>query len=311
MCGLFTKGGNHAILDRTINSKYMPELPEIETIRRGLLEKVLEKPILSVRVNNEEILRSPRRRFTQTLKGKEFISIGRRGKMLIFTIAEEGGEPTGRFFLARLGMTGRLVYFDEENGSREGNSYARKKSYAHAHCHFILGFESSGSLLFCDSRKFGYLEIVDEAGLEAKLRRFGPEPLDKSFTWQALEKILDKRKVSIKALLLNQECIAGIGNIYADEILFDAGIMPTRRASLEREEIRSLHRSMKRILKKAVEKRGTSFSDYVDAAGEKGNFQNFLKIYGRQGKPCIGCSGIVERMVVAGRGTNFCRSCQK
>jgi formamidopyrimidine-DNA glycosylase len=290
----------------------MPELPEIETIRKGLLEKVLEKPVLSVRINNEKVLRSPRSRFTKALKGNKFADIGRRGKMLIFTIGKESGELTGDYFLARLGMTGRLVYFDEEDAIWGGNSYVHKKSYAHKHCHFIFRFEGGGALLFCDSRKFGYLEIVDEAELRAKISKFGPEPLDKDFTWRKLEEILDGRKTNLKAFLLNQGRIAGIGNIYADEILFDAGIMPTRSVvSLSQEEIQALHGSMKRILKKAVQKRGTSFSDYVDAAGKKGSFQDFLKIYGRQGKPCISCGGIVERIVVAGRGTNFCRACQK
>lgn len=290
----------------------MPELPEIETIRRGLLEKVLEKPVLSVRINNEEVLRSPRLRFTRALRGDKFTDIGRRGKMLIFEIARENGELTGDYFLARLGMTGRLVYFEECDAMWGGNSYPHKKSYAHTHCHFILCFKDAGALLFCDSRKFGYLEIVDKAGLRAKISKFGPEPLDKKFTWRKLEEVMEGRKTNIKAFLLNQQCIAGIGNIYADEILFDARIMPTRSvASLTREEIKILHGSIKRILRKAVQKRGTSFSDYVDAAGKKGSFQDFLKIYGRQGKPCVGCGGIVQRTVVAGRGTNFCRACQE
>lgn len=290
----------------------MPELPEIETIRKGLMEKVLEKPVLSVRVNNGKILRGPRRGFAEALRGNKFTEIKRRGKMLIFTIAKESGEPAGKSFLARLGMTGRLVYSEKENGPWGECGRARENSRTDAHCHFVLHFEGGGVLLFCDSRRFGYLEIADKAGLEAKLGSFGPEPLDRDFTWKKLREILDDRRTAVKALLLDQRRIAGIGNIYADEILFDAKIMPVREArSLSPEEARSLCRSIKRILRKAVRRRGTSFSDYVDAAGEKGGFQEFLKVYGRQGEPCVGCGGIVERTTVAGRGTNFCRVCQK
>jgi len=295
-----------------INAKYMPELPEIETIRMGLSKKALGKPILNVRINNEAVLRNAKREFEKALQGKTVMEVRRRGKMLIFAIAEKDGKPTGKGLLARLGMTGRLVYFDKEDALWGGYSYMHKKSYAHKHCHFVLCFKGGEVLLFCDSRRFGYLMIVDEAGLETKLRAFGPEPLDRGFTWHKLREIMDRHKTSVKAFLLNQRYVAGIGNIYADEVLFDAGIMPTRSvSSLSRGEIRALHGSIKRILKKAVQKRGTSFSDYVDASGERGGFQDFLRVYGRRGKPCIGCGGSVKRTVVAGRGTNFCPKCQK
>jgi formamidopyrimidine-DNA glycosylase len=209
-------------------------------------------------------------------------------------------------------MTGRLVQFGPEDALWGSESYREKDSYSHRHCRVILRFKGGYVLFFCDPRKFGYMEIVDEKGLMEKLRRFGPEPLEQDFTLSVLCDILRGRKTGIKALLLNQSCIAGIGNIYADEILFEAGILPTRPAgSLTAEETKALYRSIRKILKKAVEKRGTSFSDYVDASGKEGNYQKSLKIYGRKGKPCIGCAGTVQRAVVAGRGTNYCPACQK
>lgn len=290
----------------------MPELPEVETIKNGLKEKVLGKPILKVEVNNAQVLRNSREHFVKKLKGASIKDIQRRGKMLIFTIENKNAEKTGDFLLVRLGMTGRLVYFDSEDALWGGYSVEHKGSYAYKHCHFALRFEGGGVLLFCDSRKFGYLQIVDEKGLEEKLKNFGPEPLGEEFTLKKLKEIIDDRKTNIKALLLNQSCIAGIGNIYADEILFDAKIRPTRQAGgLSDEEIKALYKSIKKILKKAVEKRGTTFSDYVDASGNEGGFQKFLKVYGRAGLPCDGCEGKVKRIVVAGRGTNYCPICQK
>jgi formamidopyrimidine-DNA glycosylase len=291
----------------------MPELPEVETIKNGLIKKALGKPILKVEVNNESILRGGRKAsFARALKGKNIGDIQRRGKMLIMEIDDENGKKTGKFLLVRLGMTGRLVHFDREDALWGGYSFKDKDSYAYKHCHFILRFAGGGVLLFCDSRMFGYLQIVGERGLKEKLQDFGPEPLEKDFTLRVLDNMMDGRKTSIKALLLNQKYIAGIGNIYADEILFDAGIRPTREASgLSAEERKMLYKSIKKVLRKAVQRRGTTFSDYVDASGNEGGYQRFLKVYGRAGKPCVGCRGEVQRIVVAGRGTNFCPSCQK
>jgi formamidopyrimidine-DNA glycosylase len=290
----------------------MPELPEIETIRRGLVESVLQRPILEVAVNDAHALRTGKKRFVSSLQGKKIADIRRRGKMLIFVLGEGPGKSTGEFLLARLGMTGRLVQFGPEDALWGSESYREKDSYSHRHCRIILRFKGGHILYFCDPRKFGYREIVNEKGLMEKLRKFGPEPLEKGFTLSALRDILKGRKTRIKALLLNQACIAGIGNIYADEVLFDAGILPTRIAgSLTEEETRALYRSIRKILKKAVEKRGTSFSDYVDASGKEGGYQKSLKIYGRKGQACKGCEGKVQHAVVAGRGTNYCPVCQK
>jgi formamidopyrimidine-DNA glycosylase len=290
----------------------MPELPEIETIRRGLSESVLHKPILKVDVNNASVLRTEEKRFDHALRGHSFGEVNRRGKMMIFPLVAKGGKRTGEYLIARLGMTGRLVSFGAEDALWGSESYKQKDSYSYKHCHVAIRFADKSLLLYCDSRRFGYMEILDEEGLRKKLAKFGPEPLEKGFTLRTLVRIMEGRKTGIKAFLLNQSCIAGIGNIYADEILFDAGIMPTRKVvSLTLAEKAALYKSMRRILRKAVEKRGTSFSDYVDATGKEGSYQKSLRIYGRAGEPCLGCKGKVQRMVVAGRGTNYCSVCQK
>lgn len=289
----------------------MPELPEIETIKNGLREKVCKKPILKVLVNNASVIRNRKSNFIKILEGGKFASIERRGKMLIFEIEKkrDGGK---NFLLARLGMTGRLVYFDDTDAPWGGHSFESKKSFSYKHCHIVFTFEGGGVLLFCDTRRFGYMEIVDEKGLGKKLETFGPEPLSLEFTLKIFQEIMKGKKTNIKALLLNQKYIAGIGNIYADEILFEAKIDPRRSAdSLSIEEVKNIYRAVKKILKKAVANRGTTFSDYVDSSGEKGNFKRHLKVYGRGGMDCLGCKGEVKRIVVAGRGTSFCGSCQK
>lgn len=289
----------------------MPELPEVETIRRGLEEKVLGRLVLKVVVSNPVALRSSKESFEKVLRGKSFDKIGRRGKMLIFFLKKDNsGED--RFLLVRLGMTGRLVYFGKEDALWGSNSYENKNSYSSRHCHIVFCFKGGGSLLFCDVRRFGYMEIVDKEKLEEKLAAFGPEPLGSGFTLVAFRRTLEGRKGNIKAFLLDQKRIAGIGNIYADEILFDAGISPLRNIqSLSSDEVKKIYTSIKKILKRAVEKRGTTFSDYVDASGNKGSYKNSLKVYGRGGKDCLGCSGKVKKIIVAGRGTNFCDRCQR
>jgi formamidopyrimidine-DNA glycosylase len=290
----------------------MPELPEIETIRRGLEETILRMPILKVDVNNASVLKTDKKRFIAALEGKELSDVRRRGKMLIFSLADRSGKADGEYLIARMGMTGRLVYFGAEDALWGSGSYADKDSFSHKHCHVALRFKNGSTLLFCDSRRFGYMEILDEKGLDVKMRGFGPEPLDGKFRARDFEKIVAGKKTNIKALLLDQKRVAGIGNIYADEILFEAGVRPDRLADgLTADETRRIHAAMKSVLKKAVEKRGTTFSDYVDSGGKEGGYQKFLKVYGRAGEKCSECGTVVRKMRLAGRGTNYCPVCQK
>ncbi len=290
----------------------MPELPEIETIKNGLLLKVVGEPILKVVVNNESVIKNSKKDFIKMLKDGEIASITRRGKMLIFDIRKEKKSATENFLLARLGMTGRLVHFGKEDALWGGYSFKNKKSFSHKHCHIILSFQDGGVLLFCDMRRFGYMEIVNKDELERKFGSFGPEPLSTDFTLRVFQKIVAAKKTNIKALLMNQKYIAGIGNIYADEILFEAKINPRRIAgSLSEDEVEAIYKAIKKILRKAVTNRGTTFSDYVDVEGNGGGFQKYLKVYGREGEKCAGCEGRVQKVRLAGRGTHFCPRCQK
>ncbi len=276
----------------------MPELPEIETIRRGLVETVLDRPILSVAARGK-VVKDGSAAFGAALEGRRFTGLERRGKMLIFSLSRKRSDRTAHYLLARLGMTGRLLYAGK--GETEGGK----------HCFMVIRFRGA-SLSYCDPRQFGSLRVVDAAGLERRLQEFGPEPLDKKFTPGVLRRVLAGSRTSIKALLLDQKRIAGIGNIYADEVLFASGVDPRRRAdSLTRAEADRLHGNIKRILRRAIVERGTTVSDYVDAAGRRGGYQRFLRVYGRAGKECPVCGGTVQRLQVAGRGTHYCPKCQK
>lgn len=290
----------------------MPELPEVETIRRGLSEKLLDRLVLKVEVKNAKVLRNSKKDFISGLESKAFSRIERRGKMLVLSIKRRKSEVL-KFLLIRLGMTGQLIYFDNKDTLWGGHSFEHKGSFAYKHCHLIFYFEGGGVLLFNDIRRFGNLEIVDSEGLKRKMKSFGVEPLGEDFTVKNFSEIFAGKKANIKALLLNQKYIAGIGNIYADEALFDAGVLPIRRAeSLSSEERKKLQKSIVKILKKSVENKGTTFSDYRDSNGDSGNFKKYLKVYGREGENCLRCKkNKIQKIVVAGRGTHFCKFCQK
>jgi len=180
------------------------------------------------------------------------------------------------------------------------------------HTHLIFSFANGAKLFFNDLRKFGYAKIVGEKELEKIKGEYGIEPLTKDFTLKAFKEALGVRNAPIKAILLNQGLIAGIGNIYADEALFEARIRPSRRAgSLSDKETEALFKAVNNIIKKAIKYRGTTFSNYVDASGRKGNFTKLLKVYHREGKKCKRCGGVIKKARIAGRGTRFCEKCQK
>lgn len=286
----------------------MPELPEVETIRADLEQKILGKRIKAVHVERLSSLRNGLNDFLILLKYNEFIGLGRKGKLLYFKL-----KKNKRWLLIHLKMTGQLIYCDRKELVAGGHSeMGAVACEAGKHTRVWLEFSDGAKLFFNDLRAFGYLRLVNEAELGLELAKFGPEPMDSGFTFSYLSDKLRNRTVSIKAVLLNQQIVAGIGNIYADEILFASGILPWRPSlSLKPEEIRSIIKQSKSILRKAVKNRGTTFNNYVDASGRKGKFMSMLKVYGRKGEKCLRCGGMVLKKRVAGRGTAYCADCQK
>ena len=300
----------------------MPELPEVETIKNDLKEKILNKKIKKVDLRLKKIVKSSARNFALDLEGNNFKDIERRGKLLIFGVGtKQRFVPTNKYLLIHLRMTGQLIYQKNKkiiagghsDGGREEAAPRFYNDLPNKHTHVIFYFSDKSQLFFNDLRRFGVVKIVNEKELEEIIDDFGIEPLEKSFSLKIFKDIIGNKSGNVKAFLLNQKYVAGIGNIYADEILFEAKILPNRKViSLKIEEIKKLYQAIRKILKKAVKHRGTTFYSYADARGQKGNFTKFLKVYKREGESCLRCrKGIIQKTKIAGRGTRYCDRCQE
>ncbi len=271
----------------------MPELPEAETIVRDLSPKIGGLRIESSELLYPPLLKDAAKHPVDEIIGKRILSVNRRGKMILLDCSD------GLTLLFHLKMTGRLLF-------------CSRSSPRDKHLHFILRFEGVKSeLRFRDIRKFGYIRCLptQDACLTGGLPRLGPEPLD--IDLNSFSRIFRGRRARIKGLLLDQSFIAGIGNIYADEILHRARIHPAIPASeLDGKKRRTLWRAMRAVLSNAIESRGTSIQDYADTEGRRGRFQNFLQVYGREGGSCRICGERIERLRLGGRSTFFCPCCQ-
>lgn len=268
----------------------MPELPEVETIRRGLEKRILAKKINRVEINTDRMVKKPSpKRFKEKVEGKNFTQVIRRGKYLILVLS------SGKKIVIHLRMTGQLIYGRRDTKSRVS---------------FLL---SNGKYLnLNDKRHLGEIRLVENWEKVPGIAKMGMEPLEDSFTLKVFGEMLNKKKARIKPLLMNQEFLAGVGNIYAQEALFKAKIHPERHAHrLKRDEVRALFSEIKKVLKKAIDYKGSSLSSYVDAQGRKGSFHSRLQVYGRGGEPCVKCKTPLKFIKLAGRGTSFCPKCQK
>jgi formamidopyrimidine-DNA glycosylase len=308
----------------------MPELPEVETIARGLAKRVTGDEIESVWLGQKkEPLKSPAQEIAAVLERSRIAVVRRMGKHIVFDLEKNGlarapslakggnrqksgsratnnalNSPTSAGGNARpttikaqwivhLGMTGRLQVCPPETEIEK-------------HTHAVLKLVSGRELRFVDPRRFGRLSVVTTAGFETG----GIEPLE--IDLDRFIELFRGRKTPIKSALLNQKLLRGVGNIYADESLFRAGIRPRRRAAtIKREELVKLHSSIKEVLQEAIALGGSSISDYVDADGEEGFFQLQHRAYGREGEPCLVCKTPIKRVVIAGRSSHYCPKCQK
>lgn len=274
----------------------MPELPEVETIRRDLERLLAGKTITGVKVLFAgSIAHPPVEKLAAGLAGRRFAGTGRRGKFLLLCLDDHS------VLVFHLRMTGRLVCTGPEKVPQK-------------HVHVLFYLDDGSVLYFQDTRKFGRLWWLRQAELDsfAAFKALGPEPLSADFGFLPFCRAMRGRNLSVKAFLLDQKAVAGVGNIYADEILFKSGIRPERPvSSLSNGEKERLYRSVRQVLEYAIECRGTTFSDYRDALGDEGGFQARLKVYKRHGKPCFSCGGIILKTRVAGRGTHFCPNCQR
>lgn len=284
----------------------MPELPEVETIRRDLTKQVIGKRIKKVTIKKSRLVKNPDGFFIKILRGNKIIKIDRIGKLIIFVL------KNNLYLLTHLKMTGQLIYIKQKNRTIGGHSFASDQmDYPNQYTYIMIEFADGSNLYFNDIRTFGYMQIVNKQELFLIKERFGIEPLTKNFTVTNWKKIFKNRKTNLKALLLNQQLIAGIGNIYADEICFAAKVRPMRQINkITNQEIEELFRQTKKIIKQAIAKRGTTFNNYVDTFGRRGNFVKHLQVYGRGQKKCKICKTDIKKIKLAGRGTHFCPHCQ-
>lgn len=267
----------------------MPELPEAETIARGLNAAIAGASIRAVEVRSAKNAVAPRGvDFAQALRGDRIERVGRRGKYVVLSLR------SGRRLVVGLRMTGRLLV---RTGAEPPGT------------HVVFTLSGGRTLLFADVRTFGRVRLVERG--ETWDDALGLEPLHEGFTVEAFAGMLAGRKTPVKVLLLNQQRIAGIGNIYACEALWRAGIRPSRPSrSVTKAAAVRLHRAVIDVLTRAIELRGSSIDDYVDASGARGGFQDVLSVYGRKGAPCLRCGKPIVRTMLGQRGTWWCRGCQ-
>lgn len=290
----------------------MPELPEVETIRLQLDRVLKGLKITGVEVLNKKSFIGD----VGEVRGVRVVGVRRRAKITII-------ELENNIYLAiHLKLTGQLIYRKQETGiSEQSEKYCEQKDGPFAVCELpnkftrvIISFDNGGKLFFNDLRIFGWIRVIRDIR-EIGEEKLGPEANDeKDFSLEYFQGILAKTKKPIKIVLMDQEKIAGIGNIYANEALFDAGIGPSRRSdSLSEEEIKKLRNLIIKILNEAIEHKGSSDRDeaYRQISGEKGTHQNYLQVYGKAGQKCPKCGEIIKRVTVGGRGTFYCSNCQK
>lgn len=252
----------------------MPELPEVETVRRTLAEKILGRIIRHVDIRMEKIVKAPvNQHFADAILDHEIMDIGRRGKYLLMTLSDN------KTLVVHLRMTGRWVLCHQEEPEIP-------------HTHVVFTLDDGKQLRYTDIRQFGGMILApsDRVMELPGLAMLGPEPLDEDFTLESLAQALQRKRTKLKSLLLDQRFLAGLGNIYADEALARAGLHPDRTGnSLNEDEVRRLYQNIRSVLSEGIESRGTSFRDYVDGEGRKGEFQERLWAYGREGEPCRRC----------------------
>ncbi len=286
----------------------MPELPEVETIRRGLADCIVGETISQVEIRLPKMVTSVAPDFVRELEGNSFHSIERQGKLLIFNLARSADLS----MLLHLKMTGQLIYRHGDEQIAGGHPWpSYNEDLPNKYSHVIFTFDSGARLFFNDQRQFGYVKLVDQTAVKKEKSRYGIEPLTPAFTREAFFAVLANQRTALKAVLLNQQLISGIGNIYADEICFYAGVRPNRKVdSLTNLEKSLLFDACQVIIGTAIHHRGTTISDYADSSGRRGNYSDFLKVYGQAGQTCLRCGGTIIKTKLAGRGTHWCESCQ-
>lgn len=282
-------------LIQIVKERSMPELPEVETVARGLRAVLPGRRILAVRLGKTDFIDDPAE-LARQLPGTTVSRVRRFGKFLLVDLQRNGSSAQELTLLIHLGMTGQIIV-------------CPPGVPIPPHTHVFLALDDGRELRYTDIRRFGRMAILSNGAHERVLSGLGVEPLEVTET--EFRKRIQSRNANIKSLLLNQSVLRGIGNIYADESLWRAKIHPKKIGSrLANEEVRRLHRAVQSVLRQAIKLRGSSISDYVDSAGEMGEYQLQHRVYQRHGEKCFRCRTLIRRMIVAGRSSHFCPRCQ-
>lgn len=285
----------------------MPEMPEVEVVRRQLEAHILNREIEEVELRHPKITRK-NPEFENVLVGDKIVSVSRIGKLLTFEFTHYPG-----FMLAHLKMTGQFIFVDENEKVGGGHSLTESDfELPHKHTRVVFHFTDGSVLYFNDMRLFGYLQLVSPAEKEVIWNQYGIEPGRPNYTWENFEPLFSRRKTTLKALLLNQKIISGLGNIYVDEACFRSGVLPFRAVpSLTQKEKKALFQHCSAVMMKSIERGGTTFYSFLSADGKKGNFSDELEVFDRTGQPCFKCGNLISKIKHAGRGTHFCSTCQQ
>jgi formamidopyrimidine-DNA glycosylase len=292
----------------------MPELPEVETVRRGLEPAMEGERFVKVEVRRGDLRWPLPKDFAQRLKGKTVTGLGRRAKYLLADLS------SGDVLIMHLGMSGSF-HVVHEKGKHLGRYYHERSKHV-AHDHVVFHMSSGASVTFNDPRRFGSMKLVarDKLDAEPLLKGLGPEPLGNEFDAAMLARACHGKKTSLKAALLDQRIVAGLGNIYVCEALYRARLSPKRQASTiadrngkPNERAQRLVDAIKAVLQAAIKAGGSSLRDHRQTDGDLGMFQHDFQVYDREGEPCRtpGCKGAVKRVVQNGRSTFYCPTCQK
>ena len=289
----------------------MPELPEVEVVKRSLKKKILNLNIKKVQIIDNKLRYKVERDINLKLKGKKINKIKRRSKFLIFEIGKS------HLMLVHLGMTGKFFFVDQNKEKFKTSFYYYlnyKKDQKHDRVIFFLNKKQK--LIYNDVRKFGFIKLYKSNDMLriSHLKNLGPEPLEKNWNFNYFKNYIINRKRNVKNILMDQKFVAGLGNIYVNEILFLSGIRPYRKVkTLENSEIEKIIKNSKNILKSSIKLGGSTIKDFSSENGKKGVFQQHFKIYGRKNKKCsnVDCNESIIRMAISNRATFLCKKCQK
>ena len=289
----------------------MPELPEVEVVKRSLINKTQNLIIKAVKINDGRLRYKINRKKIKKIIGLKFKKIRRRSKYLLFFFDED------IVMLVHLGMTGKFFFINQKKIKHKTSFYYDiNEDKDKKHDHIIFYLSNNQKLIYNDIRKFGFIKLLKKANLEQNthLKYLGPEPLSTKFDIRYFKNYIKGRKRTIKDLLMDQKFISGLGNIYVNEILFFSGVRPTKKIKkLTTFEIQKIIKFSKKIISKAIILGGSSIKDFSSSSGKKGSFQQHFSVYGKKGENCFkaNCFGKIKKIIIANRASFFCNKCQK